>query len=261
MGERVQVAFSLESVYNNGKERYFCVKEAAMPVILGQLLLIALIGYLWGAIPFGHGVGILLRGKDFDIRTYGSHKIGATNVQRTLGTGPAVLVLVLDLLKGAGPTLIATYVPFFHILGWGATVAGLAAILGHRFPVFIGFQGGRSVAVGSAALLVISPLVLLFAVIALLITIGITRYVSLGSIVGCLTTMVCGLIFFFIEWVSLPGLVFMIVAPALIIIFHADNIGRLLAGKERKLGQKEEVARASPTGTSSDDRKGSPYHM
>ena len=88
-----------------------------MPIILGQLLLVAIIGYLWGSIPAGYWMGQLLRGKDFDIRNYGSHKTGATNVLRTLGRWPAAIVFVVDLSKGLGPTLLAMYVPFLHILG------------------------------------------------------------------------------------------------------------------------------------------------
>src|SRR5947207_9679607 len=108
-----------------------------MPVILG-LLLVAIIGYLWGAIPAGYWMGKLLRGRDFDIRDYGSHKIGATNVLRTLGRVPALIVLIFDLSKGVGPTLLATLVPFFYVSHWGPTLAVLAALLGHCFPVFIG---------------------------------------------------------------------------------------------------------------------------
>lgn len=230
-----------------------------MPVII-QLVLIAIIGYLWGSIPAGYWMGQLLRGKDFDIRAYGSHKIGATNVLRTLGRVPALIVLVFDLSKGVGPTLIATFVPIFYGAGWGPAVAGLAALIGHCYPVFIGFKGGRGVLTGSGALLVISPLTFLIAGVATLSTIAISRFVSLGSIVGSLTSIICGILFFiigrfdptFIGKVSLAQMVYMIVAPALIIIFHYDNIGRLLAGTERRIGQKVTVEEQSaPTdGTS-----------
>src|SRR5579859_2787827 len=111
-----------------------------MPIIV-QLVLIGIIGYLWGSIPAGYWMGKLLRGKDFDIRDYGSHKIGATNVLRTLGKGPAAVVLVFDLSKGVGPTLVALLVPFLYISGWGPALAGVMALLGHCFPVFIGFKG------------------------------------------------------------------------------------------------------------------------
>jgi acyl phosphate:glycerol-3-phosphate acyltransferase len=216
-----------------------------MAVTLGQLLLMAVIGYLWGSIPAGYWMGKLLRGKDFDIRAYGSHKTGATNVLRTLGRVPALIVLVFDLSKGIGPTLIATLVPFFYGGGWGPTVAGLAALIGHCYPIFIGFRGGRGVLTGAGALLVISPLTFLIAAVTTFSTIAISRFVSLGSIVGSLTSILCGILFFiigkldpaFIGKVSLAQMVFMVVGPALVIIFHYDNIGRLLAGTERKFGQ------------------------
>ncbi len=217
--------------------------------IIVQLVVIAIIGYLWGSIPAGFWMGKLLRGKDFDIRAYGSHKTGATNVLRTLGRVPALIVFVFDLSKGVGPTLLATLVPIFYIAGWGPTVAALAALLGHCFPVFIGFRGGRGVLTGAGALLIISPLTFLISTVTLLSTIAISRFVSLGSIVGCLTSLICGILFFFIGQlnptfvgkVSLAQLVFMVVGPALVIAFHYDNIGRLLAGTERKIGQKVTV--------------------
>lgn len=232
-----------------------------MLVILGQLVLIAIIGYLWGSIPAGYWMGKLLRGKDFDIRAYGSHKIGATNVLRTLGKIPAIIVFLFDLSKGLGPALLATLVPFFYIFGWGPTVGALAALVGHCFPVFIGFKGGRGVGTGSGALLIISPFTFLISAITTFSTIAISRYVSLGSIVGCLTSAICGILFFFIgradpsffARVTFPALVFMILGPALVILLHYDNIGRLLTGKERKIGQKVPTAAetSTPTSTSS----------
>ncbi len=217
--------------------------------IIVQLVAIAIIGYLWGSIPAGFWMGKLLRGKDFDIRAYGSHKTGAANVLRTLGKVPALIVFVFDLSKGWGPTLLATLVPLFYSAGWGPTVAALAALLGHCFPVFIGFRGGRGVLTGAGALLIISPLTFLIAGVALFSTISISRFVSLGSIVGCLTSIICGVLFFFIGQldptfvgkVSMAQLVFMVVGPALVIAFHYDNIGRLWAGTERKIGQKVNV--------------------
>jgi glycerol-3-phosphate acyltransferase PlsY len=238
-----------------------------MPVIV-QLVLIGIIGYLWGSIPAGYWMGKLIRGKDFDIRAYGSHKIGATNVLRTLGRVPALIVLVFDLLKGVGPTLIATLVPFFYGtgwgFGWGPTVAGLAALLGHIYPVFIGFKGGRGVLTGAGALLVISPLTFLISFVTLAITILTSRFVSLGSIVGSLTTIICGVLFYiiglynpaFFGRVTLAQLVFMVVGPAIVIVVHYDNIGRLLSGTERKLGQKVAVEEgASSTNSSSSKAK------
>src|SRR5260370_27087511 len=216
----------------------------------------AVIGYLWGSIPDGYWMGKLLRGKDFDIRAYGRHKTGATNVLRTLGRVTALIVLVFDLSKGIGHTLVAALVPFFYGGGWGPTVAGLAALIGHCYPIFIGFRGGRGVLTGAGALLVISPLAFLIAAVTTFSTIAISRFVSLGSIVGSLTSILCGILFFiivkldpaFIVKVSLAQMVFMVVGPALVIIFHYDNIGRLLAGNERQIWEnvKTEKHPASP---------------
>jgi acyl phosphate:glycerol-3-phosphate acyltransferase len=230
-----------------------------MPIIV-QLVLIGIIGYLWGSVPAGYWMGKLIRGKDFDIRDYGSHKIGATNVLRTLGRVPALIVLVFDLLKGVGPTLIATLVPFFYSSGWGPTVAALAALIGHIYPVFIGFKGGRGVLTASGALLIISPLAFFISAVVLFITILTSRFVSLGSIAGSLTAMICGILFFvigqfnpaFFAKVTLPQLIFMVIAPAIVIIVHYDNIGRLLSGNERKIGQKVNIEEgSSPTNSPS----------
>ena len=127
-----------------------------MPIILGQLLLVAVIGYLWGSVPAGYWMGKLLRGKNFDIRDYGSHKTGATNVLRTLGKGPALIVFAFDLSKGVGPVLLAMLVPFLYVSAWGPSLAALAALVGHCYPIFIGFKGGRGVSTTAGALLVIS---------------------------------------------------------------------------------------------------------
>lgn len=216
-----------------------------MPALVGQLLLIGLIGYLWGSIPAGYWMGKLLKGRDFDIRDYGSHKIGATNVLRTLGRVPAAIVFVFDLSKGILPTLLATLVPFFYGAGWGPALAAFLALVGHCFPVFIGFKGGRGVSTGAGALIVLYFPVFLIGVVATAVTIAISRYVSLGSIVGGLVTMVCGIVFVFLGKIGIPAMTYMLAAPALVILLHYDNIGRLLAGTERKIGQKVKVEQPS----------------
>jgi acyl phosphate:glycerol-3-phosphate acyltransferase len=230
--------------------------------IIGSLLLSALIAYLWGSIPSGYWMGKILRGRDFDIRQYGSHKIGATNVLRTLGRVPALIVFLVDISKGIIPILLAMLIPQLNASGWGPSVAGIMALLGHCFPVFIGFKGGRGVATGAGAVLMISPPIFLLSLITTIGTIAISRYVSLGSIVGGLTTLICGIAFYFVSaanpaffvHVSLAQLLFLVVAPTLVIIFHHDNIGRLLAGTERKIGQKVAVS-------SEGAEKGAPSHQ
>lgn len=216
-----------------------------MPVIFLQLALIALIGYIWGSIPSGYWMGKLLRGKHFDIRDYGSHKIGATNVLRTLGRVPAVIVLLLDLSKGLAPTLLALFLPFFYLNSWGPAIAGLAALLGHCFPVFIQFKGGRGVMTGSGVILLLSPVTFLLCLVTSASTIAIWRYVSLGSLVGAATAMICGVLWYifgqlnphFFAAVTLPTMLYLVIGPGLVILFHYDNIGRLFAGTERKIGQ------------------------
>lgn len=230
-----------------------------MPVIVLKLLGCALIGYLWGAIPSGYWMGKLLRGKDFDIRAYGSHKTGATNVLRTLGKWPAAIVLLFDLSKGILPTLLALWVSFLFVAGWGPMVAGLAALLGHCFPIFINFKGGRGVITGAGVMLLLSPFTFLISAITTAVTITLTRYVSLGSIVGAFTAMVCSVIWYvvglanprFFAAINLPTFLYLLIAPGLIILFHHDNIRRLLAGKENKIGQRATTDTGTGTGTSS----------
>jgi glycerol-3-phosphate acyltransferase PlsY len=214
--------------------------------IIGSLVITAIVAYLWGSLPSGYWMGKLLRGKDFDIRAHGSRRTGATNVQRTLGTVPALIVFVLDISKGVGPVLLATHIALFQGAGWGVLVAGICALLGHCFPVFIDFKGGRGVLTGAGAVLIISPFTFLIGAITSFSTIGISRYVSLGSLVGCVTTMVCGLLFYILGptifapvSVNLPQMLYLLIAPILIILFHADNIGRLIHGTERKLGSEK----------------------
>lgn len=220
-----------------------------MPVLPVQLVLIGLIGYLWGSIPAGYWMGKFLRGRDFDIRDYGSRKIGATNVLRVLGRVPAAIVLAFDLTKGIVPTLLAVLLPFLHAAGWGPSLAAFMALIGHCYPIFIGFKGGRGVATGGGALLLLSWPTFLISCAAVILTIAIWRYVSLGSIMGSLAVIVCGIIFFIIGWNSLPVLIYSLAAPALVIALHYDNIGRLLSGKERKFGQKVETEDSAPSST------------
>jgi glycerol-3-phosphate acyltransferase PlsY len=222
------------------------LKEAFMSVLILRLVLVAFIGYLWGSIPSGYWMGKLLRGKDFDIRDHGSHKIGATNVLRTLGKLPAAIVFLFDLSKGLLPTCLALFISFFYIGGWGPAIAGLAALLGHCFPVFINFKGGRSVLTGAGVILLLSPITFVITGVVAFATIAIWRYVSLGSIVAAFTAMICGVLWYvlgrfnpgFFAAVNLPTMLYLIVGPGLVILFHHDNISRLLAGNERKLGQK-----------------------
>lgn len=205
-----------------------------------SIVLAALIGYVLGAIPFGLLIGRLTRG--IDLREYGSHRTGATNALRTLGAPAAALVFVLDVTKGIAAVLIARLVfAGDPLVDWAAAVAGFAAIVGHNWSVFIGFTGGRGVATSAGALGAMSPLTI---VIMVPIVFGImwrTRYVSLGSITGGLLAPLITGTLALVSLATVPAIVYALASGLLVIAAHADNIGRLRAGTERKIGQKEQV--------------------
>lgn len=190
------------------------------------------LGYLLGSIPFGLIVGYVWTGRD--IRQRGSGKTGVTNVLRTAGRAPASLVLVGDVLKGLAPALVGRLV--FDSYGAAAVGAG-AAIVGHVWPVFAGFRGGRGVATSFGGVLAMAPLIgLLLPVIGALIVLP-TRYVSLMSVVG--TPIAAGIILVaaLAGWVPSSIAWYGLFATALILYMHLPNIRRLLAGTEPRLGQ------------------------
>lgn len=206
----------------------------------------ALAGYLLGSLPSGVLVGKLFG--DVDPRTHGSGKTGATNVLRTLGLGPALLVALLDAAKGAGAVLLARYL-FFHsgatagavdYRGFAEALAGFMALLGHNYSVFIRFIGGRGVMTGAGAMLLMSPLATLIAFIGTILPIAITRYVSLGSILGAAIGILAGAVLLRTPFNTFPHWCYFLAGGLFIIISHRDNIQRLLAGTERKLGQPAE---------------------
>ncbi|NLN06100.1 MAG: glycerol-3-phosphate 1-O-acyltransferase PlsY [Firmicutes bacterium] len=191
-----------------------------------------LAGYLLGSISFGYLAGKLLKG--IDIRQFGSGNTGSTNIQRTLGTAPAVVVLLLDTGKGLAAVLLA------NALGISPTwqmLAGMAAVAGHNWPLFFRFRGGRGVATTTGVFLGLTPYVVLIGAALFVITIALTRYVSLGSIVGALSVPFTMLLFRQPPAFTVPGTIL----AFLIIWRHRDNIGRLLQGTEHKLGEKVKV--------------------
>jgi glycerol-3-phosphate acyltransferase PlsY len=210
----------------------------AVLTAVGRYVLAALVAYLFGSLPSGVLVGRLFG--NVDPRTRGSGRTGATNVLRTLGPGAAALVALSDVLKGAIPVLLARYLIYPHEpQPWAEAVAGFAAVLGHNYSVFIRFTGGRGVATGGGAALVMQPLVVLAGAVGLVVPIAITRYVSLGSIVAAATCAVTDAALVALGRDSYPHLVFIAVGAAFIIFSHRDNITRLMNGTERKLGDKD----------------------
>jgi glycerol-3-phosphate acyltransferase PlsY len=193
--------------------------------------------YLIGSIPWGLVVGRL---KGIDIREYGSGNIGSTNILRTLGTKFGAIVLIADVLKGVVAVLLARYIIETPT---GEMAAGFAAIAGHDWSLFLKFRGGRGVATSLGALLPMAmpaPLAAVSGLVVFLLIVALTRYVSLGSLLGSVSAVVTMAVFMALDRVSWEYLVYIVVAVTLIIFQHRDNIKRLASGTEGKLGQKGE---------------------
>jgi glycerol-3-phosphate acyltransferase PlsY len=208
-------------------------------------LLTTIIGYVLGSIPFGLIAGRLVRG--VDVREYGSGRTGGTNVLRVLGSRWAVTICLLDAGKAAAAALIG-YI-------WGgepaaaAAFAAFAAAVGHIYPLFAGFRGGRGVATMLGGLLVVSWPAMLTASGVALAVIRMTRYVSLGSILGAISAPLVTLMLLIAGNAPSSALLYTVAIAALVIISHKDNIQRLRAGTERKLGERVATNVAGPTGS------------
>jgi glycerol-3-phosphate acyltransferase PlsY len=193
--------------------------------------------YLIGSIPSGLVIGKL---KGIDVREYGSGNIGTTNVLRTLGARYGAIVLIADVLKGVIAVLLARYIIETPT---GEMAAGFAAVAGHDWSLFLKFKGGRGVATSLGALLPMAMLAPLTGVIGLAVfavVVLASRYVSLASIVGSAAAVVAMAVFMGLDRVPWQYLVYIVVVVALIIYQHRDNIARLRAGTESKMGQKGE---------------------
>ena len=202
--------------------------------MIAALMLVG--GYLLGSIPSGLIVSRVYRG--VDVRDQGSGKTGFTNTLRSLGLGAAVIVLVADVVKGAIPVLIARAV--FDDL-WAATLTGVAAVIGHTFPVFANFRGGRGVATAFGALLAIALWPSLWLALVVLVAGGaalaITRYVSVMSMTAAAVAFVLIVISVAVGWLAPHYLLFGGAATLAIELNHLPNMRRLLRGVEPKLGQ------------------------
>lgn len=192
---------------------------------------VVLMAYLLGSIPFGYVIVRLTAGDD--VRSTGSGGTGATNVTRRAGKWAGILTLVLDALKGAVAVLLARRLLHAEAGSeWWLAAAALAALLGHIFPVWLGFRGGKGVATGLGIFATLSPLAVVSAVVLFLAVVWKTRYVSLGSIVA---TAAMPFAMWFWSRNAAPLIVLAATGGALIILMHRANIGRLLGGAENKL--------------------------
>jgi glycerol-3-phosphate acyltransferase PlsY len=193
-----------------------------------EIITAVTLAYLVGSVPFAF---LLSRRRGIDLREVGSGNVGATNVLRTSGVKTAVLAMGLDAIKGAIAVVVAQRLTG----GIGAAVAaGLASVVGHIYPVWLRFRGGKGVATAAGVFAVLAPLALGIAGAAFVVAVWITRYISVGSVVGALTLMIVAVM------TDAPGGVEVGSAVAALVILqrHRANIKRVLAGTERRVGQR-----------------------
>ncbi|AKI54308.1 glycerol-3-phosphate 1-O-acyltransferase PlsY [Listeria monocytogenes] len=192
-----------------------------------NLILLSLLAYVIGSIPSGLWIGKIFYKKD--IRDFGSGNLGATNSFRVLGIKAGSIVTVMDILKGT----VATLLPFFFQLNvdhhfWLLT--GAFAIIGHSFPLFAGFRGGKAVATSAGVILAYAPLLFVAALVVFLVTLKLSKYVSLSSMIGALAALIISL--FMGDWI----LIVLVACIALFVIWrHRANITRIRNGEEPKI--------------------------
>jgi len=191
---------------------------------------VLILAYLLGSLPFGYILSNII--KKTDIRKHGSGNIGATNVLRVMGWKAALPVFVLDFAKGTAAVALARLVsdqPAIYL------TAGFLAMVGHSFPVFLKFKGGKAVATAAGVLAALSGWVTVSLLVLFVILVAATRYVSAGSIIASMTLPVLFWLFGF----ELAYIIFGLAAALLIAARHQQNISRLLSGTESKIGSKK----------------------
>lgn len=197
--------------------------------MLGAILAVVS-SYLIGSIPFGLIVGRLWA--NLDVREYGSGNIGTSNVLRTIGPAAAILVFILDVAKGAAAIYLGR-------LAGGEVVqllAGVAAIAGHNWPIYLNFRGGKGIATSLGAIVSLTPMIALILLGLWIVIVGITKYISLGSLAAALLFP----IFLVISGAPKAHIVMGVLISAFAFYRHRTNIQRLLAGTENRIGQKAE---------------------
>ena len=185
-------------------------------------------GYLVGSVPFAY---LLAQRRGIDLRRVGSGNVGATNVLRTSGAREAVIAMCLDASKGALAVVIA------RTLTTGPATpvaAGLAAVIGHIYPAWLGFRGGKGVATAAGVFAVVAPLALAIASAVFVLAVWATRYISVGSIAGAIALAVSA------AAGEVPGAVAVgaTIAALIIVHRHRGNLARLVSGTERRVGQR-----------------------
>ncbi len=207
-------------------------------------LFVLLTGYLLGSVPSGWLAGRWLAG--LDLRQEGSGSTGATNVLRVLGKGPALVVFLVDVLKGTAAVLVAKAIlqpdGFSTTSDWGVVAAGLASLAGHIWPVWLGWKGGKAVATGLGMLLGLTWPVGLACFGLFLTVLSISRIVSLSSVVAALALPLLMLGSFGSTGLRPAYLALALLTTVLVVWRHRSNLQRLLAGTEPRLGEKRPSA-------------------
>jgi len=198
-----------------------------------NMVLLIVLCYLLGSIPFGYIIVKLTKG--VDVRQLGSHSTGATNVLRASGKTASVVVLLLDVFKGYLAVGLANYFTLSPgTVDLAKIIAAFSVIIGHSWPVFLNFRGGKSVATGFGAFLGIMPVPAIISLAVFIIIVAITGFVSLGSIIAVsLMPVYC------ISYGKQPSFILIALIIALVIIIrHKNNIKRLISGTENKIGNR-----------------------
>ncbi|MGX6443337.1 glycerol-3-phosphate 1-O-acyltransferase PlsY [Neobacillus sp. K501] len=189
-----------------------------------QIVLVLILAYLLGSIPSGLIVGKLFY--KTDIREHGSGNLGGTNTFRTLGVKAGLAVTLADILKGT----LAAALPVLFGLDINPLLAGVFAVIGHTYPVFAGFRGGKAVATSGGVLLFCAPMMFLTILLVFFLSLYITKYVSLSSMLAG----VCGVIYALFEW-DIPLLIVVTLLASFVIYRHRANIKRIMNKTEPKI--------------------------
>ena len=218
------------------------------------IIVFVTLGYLLGTVPTGL---LIARWRGVDIRRSGSGNIGATNVLRAVGPFAALIVVLVDPLKG----VLAVGLP--TLLGldpWIVSATAIATVLGNTFNIFLGFRGGKGIATSLGVFLVIDPFVSILAVLLFALTLWLTRYVSLASLLavsGALLMLLARLDADPDIAARAPTLTTALVLALLAFVRHRDNVARLRAGSERRLGEPREASGTTTVAATSDrDERG-----
>lgn len=195
-----------------------------------KYVLIIIGAYFLGSIPWAYIIA--KQSKGIDIRRYGSGNVGFTNTLRTCGKKQAFLVLAGDVGKGIAAVMIAKHFGSPPL----AALSGLTVVTGHNYSVFLGFKGGKGAAAGIGALFAMVPIVSILALAIWGVTIAVSRYVSLGTIIGAISVPIACIVL----RVDLSYTLFGFIAASFVIAKHHSNISRLLKGTENKIGHRAE---------------------